>query len=987
MARSFFGLAVSIALGVIHSPVLGFISPHTQYKYDPKTAKNRLVSREMMTPSEATSMLTAAFTSSTNTLQIQAEQLGINAPTSITKLIDGVLKLNTVSSELPAFDSQLLSDFTKLAMNPYHSAAIIVFALGNFVVFQISKAESENEKSAPYQPGTNTYDPKVASNFYKSRPFFVFGRVLKLASLTAIFNTGIVWDWLVLGKLLKDENYTALRKAEPRRAKEALKLCEQLGPTFIKLGQALSIRTDLIPEAYALELRQLQDAVPPFSSDKAYDVLSKELGVKNLSEIFSTLSEEPVASASIGQVYKGTLRSNGKEVAVKIQRPGILSEIAIDLHVLRLLTPIQTKLQNAINRIETTQEDIDTAILLVDEWGRGFVAETDYRLEARNTVAFEEAMRKRELEAVCAPTVVTEYTRDNVLITEWVQGTRLDRDASADVPRLCGVAINAYLTMLLDTGVLHCDPHPGNLLRTTDGKLCILDWGMTLEVPPNLQYGLLEFIAHINTENYDQIPQDFINLGFSPPDVSLERLQSSGITDGISFAFRQLSQGGGPKKIQERVRDEFKERYGDSLSDEEIQKAARAEMIEAMETQLASEGVDVKGVTNVMEEMSKRNRELFKLPPYVLYVARAFSTLEGIGLSIDDNYAIVQECYPYLARRLFTDRSPRAKSALKQMLGLGESIEVPDEIEITDESKSALTMFQSQTTGALSSKKEKGMLSPKKLIEMSEGFASYTAATSDVDRDGAGQTAAAAEFAKLFFDPDGSTLQDILVDETARLGDAVARSTLKGVLVESLPARAAAAALRAPKNLLDQSETLSKFLPDQLKRALVENPARIPGLVDKLLSLNSEDEKILSNAEELRGALSPLLSNAAANANTKDNNENVEKSMRSSLADFVADGAAGVPSISDTPNLLPLLNMLSDADTRKAVTEQLPGVANLGRRVGAGLLKRASYRAEKQNVLVSDELKRILIDGPIALANVIEPDEPPSSTGGSERSD
>jgi predicted unusual protein kinase regulating ubiquinone biosynthesis (AarF/ABC1/UbiB family) len=82
--------------------------------------------------------------------------------------------------------------------------------------------------------------------------------------------------------------------------------------------------------------------------------------------------------------------------------------------------------------------------------------------------------------------------------TEWVEGTRLDRDASPDVPRLCGVAINAYLTMLLDTGVLHCDPHPGNLLRTTDGKLCILDWGMTLDVPSDLQYALLEFIAHIN---------------------------------------------------------------------------------------------------------------------------------------------------------------------------------------------------------------------------------------------------------------------------------------------------------------------------------------------------------------------------------------------------------------------------------------------------------------------------------------------------------
>jgi predicted unusual protein kinase regulating ubiquinone biosynthesis (AarF/ABC1/UbiB family) len=105
-----------------------------------------------------------------------------------------------------------------------------------------------------------------------------------------------------------------------------------------------------------------------------------------------------------------------------------------------------------------------------------------------------------------------------VLTTEWVDGTRLDRDTSPDVPRLCAVAINAYLTMLLDTGCLHCDPHPGNLLRTRDGKLCILDWGMTLPVPNDLQYSLIEFIAHVNAEDLDQIPQDFVNLGFTPQD-------------------------------------------------------------------------------------------------------------------------------------------------------------------------------------------------------------------------------------------------------------------------------------------------------------------------------------------------------------------------------------------------------------------------------------------------------------------------------------
>merc|ERR1719446_1363756 len=163
------------------------------------------------------------------------------------------------------------------------------------------------------------------------------------------------------------------------------------------------------------------------------------------------------------------------------------------------------------------------------------------------------------------------------------------------------------------------------------------------------------------------MPEDFVKLGFTPPD-KLDKVKNSGLTEGLAFALRQLNKGGGPAQIQARVKEEFKERYGSDLTDEELRDRARSEMIERMEDQLREEGVDVNGVTNVMEEMSRRNRELFKLPSYVLYVSRAFSTLEGIGLSIDEDYAILQECYPYLARRLFTDNSPRAKKALRSML-------------------------------------------------------------------------------------------------------------------------------------------------------------------------------------------------------------------------------------------------------------------------------------------------------------------------------
>jgi predicted unusual protein kinase regulating ubiquinone biosynthesis (AarF/ABC1/UbiB family) len=761
-----------------------------------------------------------------------------------------------------------------------------------------------------------------------------------------------LFDWIVLGKLLKDDEFTALRKNEPRRAKEALILCEQLGPTFIKLGQALSIRTDLLPELYALELRQLQDAVPPFDNEEAKEVLRRELGVKDLSQIFATLSDKPVASASIGQVYRGTLK-DGTDVAVKVQRPGILGEIALDLHALRLLTPIQTTLQNLANGQETVQEDIDQGIALVDEWGRGFVAETDYRLEAENTIQFEAAMRKRNLDAVCAPKVVDELVRDKVLVTEWVEGTRLDRDASSDVPRLCGVAINAYLTMLLDTGTLHCDPHPGNLLRTTDGKLCILDWGMTLDVPDDLQYALLEFIAHINTEDYDSIPQDFINLGFSPEDVSLERLQSSGITEGLSFAFRQLSKGGGPAKMQERVKEEFQDRYGADLSDIELRDAARAEMLVKMEEQLASEGVDVKGVTNVMEEMSKRNRELFALPPYVLYVARAFSTLEGIGLSIDENYSIVQECYPYLAGRLFTDKSPRAKSALRAMLGLSEDSH--DANLDSAEGSSGLAAVKAGVSGSNASEKSNS-LSPKKLMEMTDNFASYTAATATVDRDGEGRTAAVKEFAKVILDKDGSALQEILVEEAAKLGDAATRNLLRQALVESAFAKTIASSLRAPKDALERSEQLASLLPENVKKAIIDSPADFPRLVDELLYPTSEDERILSTARELQEVLGGRIEN---------------NSLRGALADNLSDGASMIPSI---PDISPgVKSIVSDEETRDFVLEQLSNVPSLGRRIGAGLFRRAAYRAMKSPGL-PEEARKQLSDVNNRLADAIEPE-------------
>ena len=505
---------------------------------------------------------------------------------------------------------------------------------------------------------------------------------------------------------------------------------------------------------------------------------------------------------------------------------------------------------------------------------------------------------------------------------------------------------------------------PGNLLRTTDGKLCILDWGMTLGVPDDLQYALLEFIAHINTEDYDSIPQDFINLGFSPEDVSLERLQSSGITEGLSFAFRQLSQGGGPKKMQERVKAEFLDRYGSDLSDAELRDAARNEMLGRMEAQLASEGVDVKGVTNVMEEMSRRNRELFALPPYVLYVARAFSTLEGIGLSVDENYAIVQECYPYLARRLFTDKSPRAKMALRAMLGLGADDSETLAVYGADgaASTSGLAAVRAGVSGHDAAEDKVSALSPKKLLEMTDNFSSYTAATATVDRDGEGRSAAAKEFAKILLDRDGSTLQDILVEEAAKLGDATTRSLLRQALVESAVAQAVASTLRAPRNAVEASEQLSSILPEGVRKALVDSPADLPDLIDSLLSLGAQDERILTTASELQEVVGSRF----------ENND-----LRSALAQNLSDGASIIPSTPDIPE--GLQSLLRDEETRDFVLEQIGNVPSLGRKFGAGLFRRAAYRAMASPVL-PEETRRQLSDVNNRLADAIAPEPVASET-------
>lgn len=241
-----------------------------------------------------------------------------------------------------------------------------------------------------------------------------------------------------------------------------------------------------MPPAYVRGLSSLQDRVPAFDSVTAYGILQDEWGVGSIYDVVSEMGQQPVAAASLGQVYKATLRedddsnnnnNNMTQVAIKVQRPNISTQIALDMHLLR---------EAAIPFKRIFRLDTDT-VGTVDAWGSGFIDELDYLQEGRNAEYFREAIQETPLrDVVFAPKVLDDYCTSKVLVTEWIDGERLDKSSQQDVTILCSIAMNTYLTMLLEMGILHCDPHPGNLLRTPDGKLCILgefDQGM---LPPHI---------------------------------------------------------------------------------------------------------------------------------------------------------------------------------------------------------------------------------------------------------------------------------------------------------------------------------------------------------------------------------------------------------------------------------------------------------------------------------------------------------------------
>ncbi|XP_062098320.1 uncharacterized aarF domain-containing protein kinase At1g71810, chloroplastic isoform X3 [Humulus lupulus] len=436
------------------------------------------------------------------------------------------------------------------------------------------------------------YDISKIADIFKRRPFLVARRLFQIGTTFG--------KWFALRYV--DSLMERSDQMFEVRAAELRKILVELGPAYIKIAQAVSSRADLIPPSYLEELSLLQDQISPFSTQDAITIIEQELGLQ-IDDIFSEISPEPVAAASLGQVYQARLLQKGQLVAVKVQRPGVQAAISLDILILRYLARL-------IKRAGKLNTDLQA---VVDEWASSLFREMDYRQEAQNGVKFRQLYGN--IPDVVVPEMYVGLTTRRVLIMEWVEGQKLSgvKDLS-----LIEVGVYCSFNQLLEYGFYHADPHPGNLLRTNDGKLAYIDFGMMGEFKQELRDGFIEACLHLVNRDFESLARDFITLGLIPPTAD-----KVAVTKALTGVFQNAV---------------------------------------------------AKGVSNVSFSDLSGNLGVtmykfkFRIPSYFSLVIRSLAVLEGIAISSNPDYKVLGSTYPWIARKVLTDSSPKLKSSLQSLL-------------------------------------------------------------------------------------------------------------------------------------------------------------------------------------------------------------------------------------------------------------------------------------------------------------------------------
>ncbi|KAL8491447.1 hypothetical protein ACS0TY_023174 [Phlomoides rotata] len=463
------------------------------------------------------------------------------------------------------------------------SSEVDAFTQYSGYLFELSSSEAES---------LTEYKISRIAAIYQKKPFILLRRLFQTAT--------------TLGKWFALRYYDSITDRGDLmfevRAAELRKILVQLGPAYIKIAQAISSRPDLIPPSYLDELSLLQDRIAPFSTEVAFDIIEQELKLP-IDALFSEISPEPVAAASLGQVYQARLRSSGKVVAIKVQRPGVRAAISLDILILRFLAGV-------IRRAGKFNTDLQS---VVDEWASSLFREMNYITEAENGVKFRQLYGS--IKDVVVPEMYAGQTTRKVLTMQWVEGQKL-----AEVKDLYIIEVGVYCSFnqLLECGFYHADPHPGNLLRTYDGKLAYLDFGMMGEFKQELRDGFIEACLHLVNRDYDALAIDFVTLGLLPPTADKEA-----VTEALTGVFRNA--------VSRGIRNIS---FGDLLG-------------------------------NLGTTMYKFK---FRIPSYFSLVIRSLAVLEGIAINVNPNYKVLGSTYPWIARKVLTDSSPKLKSSLQALL-------------------------------------------------------------------------------------------------------------------------------------------------------------------------------------------------------------------------------------------------------------------------------------------------------------------------------
>ncbi|NJM27125.1 MAG: AarF/ABC1/UbiB kinase family protein [Pseudanabaena sp. RU_4_16] len=444
------------------------------------------------------------------------------------------------------------------------------------------------------------YDAEAIAIHYQRQPLRVWWRFFSIFIPLFMLYLGMWWDRKT-GRSLK----MAKKKAIAIR-----QLLTKLGPAFIKIGQALSTRPDIVPPIYMDELAQLQDQLPAFPNATAFQLICEELGA-DPSEIYAEISANPIAAASLGQVYKGKLPT-GEKVAIKVQRPDIAEGIALDMYILRGLSAWAKQNFRFIR---------SNLVAILDQFASRIFEEMDYTLEGKNAEKFAQYYGQQV--EIYVPQIYWQFTAKRVLTMEWIEGVKLTelekiKAKGFDSRQIIGVGVECSLRQLLDRGFFHADPHPGNLLVMNDGKLAYLDFGMMSYVEPEQRYGLIESIVHLVNRDFGALAKDYVRLGFLDASVDLEA-----IAPALAGVFNEAL-GAGVAELN------FK---------------------------------------NITDQLSQIMYDYpFEVPAYYAMIIRSLVTLEGIALGVDPNFKVLSLAYPYVANRILTDRTPELRDALKDLL-------------------------------------------------------------------------------------------------------------------------------------------------------------------------------------------------------------------------------------------------------------------------------------------------------------------------------